>query len=331
MSSATCVTRTAWSMVGASLREDSSAKNTAARISTRDINYQLANYADCPNVHLRRTFLHPDVQAPGLHSHRSLSVRLPRGPLGGHGQRGGGGGLGPGLPVRSARGTRPVCGPAARQAVGEPGRVPRPVSCPGRPAAGVDIRRLVRAHDNRPGLGCLGPAHQGKRRQRGDLGEGRRVGHVRLRVPRMPHLPGRHSGSQRGGRRAGTALMLYQGRRCRHNLVSSKRRTQLHPSGPDPGILLPPSALVSWVWKANKCHAVCIETSSFHLQEVPEIAQGRAISMLSTRNSEKRLQHIGVSAKAEGWRRRAWAQLEAEQWQHEEEQRRRAEEMERLS
>ena len=115
------------------------------------------------------------------------------------------------------------------------------------------------------------------------------------------------------------------------NLVASKRPTQLHPNGPDPGILLPPSALVSWVWRANKCHAVGMETSAFHLQEVPEIAQGRAISTLSTRNRVKRLQHIRDSANAEGWRRRAWARLEAEQRQHEEEQRRRAEEMERLS
>ncbi|MEW8689065.1 MAG: hypothetical protein AB2556_24865, partial [Candidatus Thiodiazotropha sp.] len=57
-------------------------------------------------------------------------------------------------------------------------------------------------------------------------------------------------------------------------LAASKRPTQLHPNGPDPGILLPPSALVSWVWRANKCHAVGIETSAFHLHEVPEIAQG---------------------------------------------------------
>ena len=184
----------------------------------KPIGCHLANYADCPNVHLRRTFLHPDVQARGC-TRIEVAVRLPRGgPLGGHGHRGGGGSFGPGLPLGSAGGTRPVCGPAARQAVEEHGPVPRLVSCPGQPAAGVDIRHLVRAHDNRPGLGCLGPAHQGKRRQRGDLGEGRRVGRGRLWVPRMPHLLGRHSGSQRGGRRGGTAPMLYQGRRCRHSL-----------------------------------------------------------------------------------------------------------------
>ena len=158
---------------------------------------------------------------PGLHSHRSLSVRLPRGrPLGEHGQRGGGGGLGPGFPFESVRGTRSVCGPAAREAIEEPGREPRSMSCPGRPSAGLDIRRLVCAHDNRPGLGRLGPVLQGKRGLRGGLGEGHRVGRGRLRVSRMPHLRGRHSRSQRGGYGAGAAPMLYQGCRCRHNLDS---------------------------------------------------------------------------------------------------------------
>ena len=140
---------------------------------------------------------------------KSLCMPAAGGPLGGHAQRGGSGGFGPGLPLRSAGGTRPVCGPAIRQAVGEPGPVPRPV-CPGPLAAGVDIRRLVRAQDNRPGLGCLGPAHQGKRGQ--DLRQGGRVVCGRLWVLHMPHLPGRHSGSQRGGCRAGTAPMLFQGR-----------------------------------------------------------------------------------------------------------------------
>ena len=153
----------------------------------------LADYVDCPNDHLRRTFLHPDVQARGC-TRIELSVRLPRGrPLGEHSQRGGGGGLGPGFPLRSAR---PVCSPTARQAVGEPGRMSRPVHRPSRPAPGLDIRSLVCAHDNRPGVGSLGPANQGTRRKRGNMGEGRRMSRGRLRVPRMPNLPGRHSGSQ---------------------------------------------------------------------------------------------------------------------------------------
>ena len=48
------------------------------------------------------------------------------------------------------------------------------------------------------------------------------MGRGRLWVSCMPHLSGQHSGSQRGGYRAGAAPMLYQGRRCRHNLGSQQ-------------------------------------------------------------------------------------------------------------
>ena len=85
-------------------------------------------------------------------------------------------------------------------------------------------------------------------------------------------------------------------------LAASKRPTQLHPNGPDPGTLLPPSSSVSWVWRANKSQAIGREISAFRLQEVPEIAQGRAISTLLTRSHEKRLQQIRDSANAEDWR-----------------------------
>ena len=114
-------------------------------------------------------------------------------------------------------------------------------------------------------------------------------------------------------------------------LAASKRPTQLHPDGPNSETLLPSSAAVSWVWRTAKCHAVGKNVSAFHLHEVPEIAEGRTISTLSTRNREKRLQEIRDAASAEDWRRRAWKWLEAERQLHEEEQRRRAEELDRIA
>ena len=85
--------------------------------------------------------------------------------------------------------SRPVCSPTARQAVGELGCVPRPVPRPSRPTAGLHIRSLVRAHDNRPGLGSQGPANQGTRRQRGNMGEGRRMGRGWDRSDAIPRMP----------------------------------------------------------------------------------------------------------------------------------------------
>ncbi|EDO49458.1 predicted protein [Nematostella vectensis] len=114
-------------------------------------------------------------------------------------------------------------------------------------------------------------------------------------------------------------------------LAASKRPTQLHSDGPDPETLLPPSATVSWVWRTTKCHAVGKDVSAFYLHEVPKIAEGRAISTLSTRNRENRLLEIRDAANAEAWKRRAWARLEAEQRHHEEQQRRRAEELAKLA
>jgi len=64
---------------------------------------------------------------------------------------------------------------------------------------------------------------------------------------------------------------------------------------------------------------------------VPEIAEGRTISTLSTRNREKRLQEIRDAENAEVWKRNAQAWLEAEQRHHEEQQQHRAEELERLA
>ena len=60
---------------------------------------------------------------------------------------------------------------------------------------------------------------------------------------------------------------------------TSKRPTQLHLNGPNPGTLLLPSATVYWVWRMAKCKAVGIETSAFHLYEVPEITQGNLYAL----------------------------------------------------
>ena len=194
---------------------------------------------DCPNDHLRRTFLHPDVQARGctrievsLYAcrRRDLSANTAKEVVE------------EALALVSPLGSaRPICSPTTPQAVGEPGRLPRPVSRPSRPAAGLDIHRLVHAHDNRPGLGSLGRAHQGKRRQRGNMGDGRRMG-LGCPIFRVDILGANEEGVELGPLRcytkdadAGTIL------------AASKRPTQLHPNGPDPGYLLPPSTSVSWI------------------------------------------------------------------------------------
>ena len=169
-----------------------------------------------------------------MHPHRGLSLRLQWvGPLGRNCYRGGGRGLGFGIPTRSAGRRRPLRGPATGQAVGEPGRLPRPVSCAGRSTTGHDLRRLVCAHNNGQGLGSPGPSHQGKRRR--VLGTSSRVGRGRLWVPGVPNLPGRHPRGRRGRRGAGAAPVLHKGRRREHDLG---RQQAAHPAAsgwPQPG------------------------------------------------------------------------------------------------
>jgi len=114
-------------------------------------------------------------------------------------------------------------------------------------------------------------------------------------------------------------------------LAASKRPTQLHPNTPSPSTLLPPTTTALWVWRTTKCHAIGVETSAYQLHEVPKIATGRAISTLSTKNREKRIQDIRDAANTEDWRRRAWARLEAEREHYEAGERRRVEEMESLA
>lgn len=113
-------------------------------------------------------------------------------------------------------------------------------------------------------------------------------------------------------------------------LAASKKPTQLHPNGPEPSMLLPKTKTVSWVWRTEKCQTVGRGVSRYQLVEVPEIAKNREISALSTRNREKRLQDIQDAQNAEEWRRKCLEMEEAKQKDKEEKQKKREEELERL-
>ena len=67
-------------------------------------------------------------------------------------------------------------------------------------------------------------------------------------------------------------------------LAASKRPTKLHPNGGLLSALLPPTDKIVWEWRGKKCHAIGNDSSKYKLQEVPEIAEKRKISALSTRN-----------------------------------------------
>ena len=93
-------------------------------------------------------------------------------------------------------------------------------------------------------------------------------------------------------------------------LCASRRPTQLHPNAEDPSKLLPPVPTVEWEWRKKKCHAIGVDLPTYSLQEVPEIAAKRNISLLSTRQRADKFVYLLEEQSAEEWKRRTWENLE---------------------
>ena len=289
----------------------------------KPIGGHLADYVDCPNEHLRRTFLHPDVQARGC---TRIEVSL-------YACRGGDLSANTATEVvaealalvspsdlQEEQGLF-VVQPLAKQWENLAASIDRCLVLADRPQGSIFVARYAHTTTGRVSGVWVRPskanADKEEALERAVEWAAADFGFRACPIFRVDILGANEEGVELGPLRCYT-----KDADASTILAASKRPTQLHPNGPDPETVLPPSASVSWVWRANKCHAIGIETSTFRLQEVPEIAQDRAVSTLSTRNREKRLQQIRDSPFAEDWRRRAWARPEAEQRQYEEEQRR---------
>ena len=101
-------------------------------------------------------------------------------------------------------------------------------------------------------------------------------------------------------------------------LAASKKPTQLHPNGGDLSTLLPPTDKIVWEWRDKRCQTIGKASSKYKLQEIQEIAEQRKISALSTRKREKALAEIRYAGTVEEWKR--------EKRQIEEKQRKKVEE-----
>ena len=75
-------------------------------------------------------------------------------------------------------------------------------------------------------------------------------------------------------------------------LAASNKPTELHLDAPNPQDFLPPTPTVEWVWRTRKPKRIGMEPPSRELVEVPEIAAGRHLSTLSTRNRYIRLEEL---------------------------------------
>ena len=110
-------------------------------------------------------------------------------------------------------------------------------------------------------------------------------------------------------------------------LAACRRPVQLHKDAPNPNTLLPPTNIVEWEWRTRKCSTIGIEKSAYSVVEVPHT---REFSVLSTRNRERRLQEIEECIVVENWKKSAWDYLEQKQLEHQQNIERREQELEQI-
>jgi hypothetical protein len=289
----------------------------------------LADYVDCPNAHLRRTFLHPDVQARGC-TRIEVSLYACRGEA----------------TLSAETGNEVV--QAALDIVSPEGEglfVVQPPAAQWRNLAAAIDRCLVLANRPQGEIYVAWYAHTTTGRVAGvrirptktNTDDDARwekaielaIGDFGFRACPIFRVDILGTAIEDGIELA--PLRCYTKSADTHTiLAASKRPAQLHPDAPDPATLLPATPRISWVWRKEKCSAFGKETPAYPFEEVAEIAAGRQISTLSTRNRERRLEEIRDAADAEQWRREAAARQQAAIERFAENRKTREEELRRL-
>ena len=289
----------------------------------------LADYVDCPNQHLRRTFLHPDVQARGC---TRIEVSL--------------------YACRGADLSTEVATEVVQEALDlvsprgatEPLFVVQPPSKQWENLSLLLDRCLVLADRPQGEIFVAWYAHTTTRRVSGvrvrptkanaddDQAWNKAVewaagdfGFRAVPIFRVDILSVDDEGVEIAPLRCYT-----KDAESRTILAASKRPTQLHPEAPDPDSLLPPSTTVSWVWRTKKAQAMGRDISLF-LHALHEVPTTRTISALSTKGRALRLQQLWDAASAEDWHRRHAGRLELERQIYVEAKQRRVEELEALA
>lgn len=292
----------------------------------------LADYVDCPNKHLRETFLHPDVQKRGCtrievslyacteddlctqKANEEIQSALSR--------------VSPGGGQNESEGLF-VVQPSAKQWENLAKSLDRCLvladKCQGQIFAGwyahTGTGRISGVHV-RPTKTTVEDDGRWEKAVEWAAGD---FGFRACPIFRLDILAADEEGVVLGPLRCYT-----KDANARTILAASKKPTQLHPNGPEPSLLLPTTKTVSWVWRTEKCQTVGRGVSSYELLEVPEIAKNREVSALSTRNREKRLQEIQDAQNAEEWRRKCLEMEEAQRKDNEEKEKNREEELARL-
>lgn len=268
----------------------------------------LAEYADCPNLRLRQTFFHPEVQARGC---TRIEVTLYGYPLG---------------ELSDEKASTCIEKVLARVSVEEDDGlfVVQPPSKQWQNLAANLDRCLVLA--DRP-QGHIFVAWGGHTKTGRIFGVHVRPTPTNVEDPAKWEKAVQWAAADFGfrscpifqvdilaadeeGVEIGPLRCFWKDKNTRTALAASKKPTQLHPNGGLLSVLLPATDKIEWEWRTKKCSAIGREPPRYKLREVPEIAQQRQISAFSTRNPAKGLTELRYARTAEEWKRAHWRREE---------------------
>ena len=262
----------------------------------------LAEYADCPNQHLRQTFLHPDVQSRGCTRIEVSLYACPQNELSNK---------------KATDCIENVLEQVSTEDEEDGIFVVQPPSKQWQNLAGSLDRCLVLADRLQGHIFVAWCAHTKTGRiagihvrptaanvrddakwEKAVLWAAGDFGFRNSPIFRVDLLSADEEGVEIGPLRCYT-----KDGNARTILASSKKPTQLHPNGGDLSTLLLPTDKIVWEWRDKKCHAIGKASLKYKLQEIQEIAEQRKISALSTKNREKALAEIRYANTVEEWKR----------------------------
>lgn len=263
----------------------------------------LAEYADCPNQHLRKTFQHPDVQARGC---TRIEVSLYGCPQNELSSKKATDCIEEVLELVSTEEEEEyglfVVQPPSKQWENLAKRVDRCLVLADRPQEEILVGWFGHTGTGRiAGIQVRPTAEKVRDDAKWEKAISWAAADFGFRdcpIFRVDILSADEEGVELG------PLRCYaKDKNARTILAAAKKPTQLHPNGGDLSTLLPPTDKISWEWRDKKCQTVGKASSKYKLQEIQEIAEKRKISALSTRKREKALAELRYASTVEEWKR----------------------------
>ena len=254
----------------------------------------LADYADCSNEHLRKTFVHPDVQARGC---TRVEVSLYACRIGedlsqGFGQET------ISEVLQQVEGNRFVVQPAKKQWENLAKAIDRCCVVADRTTGAIYMAWFANTKTGRLAGIQVHPKHTEE--QKWEKAVQWTMSEFGFRICPIFRIDVLHIEEEE-------KIVSIDPLRCytkaddtKTVLARASRPTEIH-KGESPCVLLPPTKHIEWEWRTTKTkNAIGIEKQRYAIEEIPT---NRKISTLSTRNRAAKLEQILEQGKTEEWRR----------------------------